>query len=223
MSARKYPKWLPPVAFVGILGIALVFSNQAPELPGGGVAISSDAEYQDAKIKMEELTKGRLQALDAGKTLSPEDLKKLREASEILDRMNLYSPLKSGLHFLSGKIHLALGEDQIASERFRQCAFVATNEIAIEPQNTLPIKLTAAEASYQLSMLLLVQRDLPGAFKAADEAVKTVPQSPNYLVARGSALNELRRPAEAKRDLLAALKLDPNNSRAKGILRLLEN
>lgn len=221
MSARKYPQWLPPIAFVAVLGLALVFSNQAPKTPTGDTPIVSDAEYLEATAKMEELSRDRLRDLDAGKTLTPDDLAKLREASDLLDRMNRYVPTKSGLHFLSGKIHFALGEDQIATERFRQCVLVAPQEVALSPAAAQEIRLTAAEANYQLSLLLLVQRDIKGAYEAANEAVKTVPNSPNYLTARASALNELRRTAEAKRDLEAALKLDPNHARAKTLLRFI--
>ena len=207
-----------PVLFVAGLLLALVLSNRTAQMPGGGEAIQSQAEYVEAQAKMEELSKGPIHALDTGKELTADDLKKLREAGEIVDRMNRYAPLVSGLYYLSGKIHFALKEDALAEDAFRQCTLVAPNQATADPAVAAAIRETAAEAAYQLSLLLLVRRDVPGAYDAANQAVSAVPQSSNYLTARASALNELRRVDEAKKDLAAALKLDPKNARAKSLL-----
>ena len=219
MSAKRFNYW--PVVFVAALGAALVASNQTPEMPGGGRAINSEAEFQDVKAKMEDLSLSRIEKLDAGKPLTPDDLKKLREASDLVDRMNAYAPIASGLFYLSGKIHFALNEDGIAVERFKQCVLLAPNEAAAKPANAQTIKLTAAEANYQLSLLLLLGRDSKGALDAANDAIGVVPNSPLYLTARASALNELRRTEEAKKDLQAALKLDPSNPRARMLLQFI--
>ncbi|RYG25403.1 hypothetical protein EON82_07235 [bacterium] len=221
MSAKKYPKWLPPVAFVGFLALALLLSNQPAPAPQGGTMITSDAEYDAAKRKMEDLSLPILQAHQTGKTLSADELKKLREAGEIVDKMILYSPVLTGLHFLSGKIHHILGEDTIAQDRFKQCTLVSANEITQHPDQKAPIEQTVAECNYQLSEIQLLRRQINEALASADAAAKAFPNSSEYLTARASALNELRRTEEAKKDLAQALKLDPSNSRARGLLRLL--
>jgi tetratricopeptide (TPR) repeat protein len=221
LSDRKYPKWLAPVAFVGFLALALLLSNQPAPAPQGGAMITNDAEYDAAKAKMEDLSLKTLQAYQAGQKLSEDDLKKLREAGEIVDKMILYSPVLTGLQFLSGKIHHVLGEDTIAADRFEQCTQVAANEIAQHPNEKTAIGQTAAECGYQLSQIQLLRGKIKEALAQADAAVKAVPNSPDYLTARASALNELRRTDEAKKDLAQALKLDPSNARARGLLRLI--
>lgn len=223
MRTRKLPAWLPPVAFVGVLGAALFLSNQTAPLPSGDVPIGNDAEYTEAMARMEGLSRDRIKAADAGETLTPDDLAKLREASRITDRMAAYAPLMASLFFISGKIHHVLGEDQVAEERFRQSALGIDKQIKAQPSDAANLTATGAEANYQLSILLLPKRDLKGALAAAEAAVKMVPQSSSYLTARASALNELRRTDEAKRDLQKALALDPANRRAAALLRLISH
>lgn len=218
MSAKKN-YW--PVLFVAGLLLALILSNRTPQMPGGGEAIQNDLDYQAAKAKMEALSLERIKAMDEGKPLSADDLKKLREAGEIVDRMNKFAPLVSGLYYLSGKIHFALKEDALAEAAFRQCTLIAPNQATADPGAASHIRETAAEAAYQLSLLLLVRRDVPGAYDAANQAVSAFPQSPNYLTARASALNELRRVDEAKKDLAMALELDPKNARAQSLLEFI--
>ena len=212
---------MPPVAFVGALGLAMFLSNQTAPLPNGDLPVTSDAEYNEAMTKMEGLSQDRIKASDAGRSLSSDDLAKLREASRLTDRMAAYAPLMASLYFISGKIHHILGEDQVAEERFRQCALGIAKQAAAQPSDAKNLVATGAEAAYQLSLLLVVRRDFRGALEAADAAVKAVPLSSNYLTARASALNELRRTAEAKQDLQKALLLDPTNRRATALLRLI--
>ena len=224
MSDRKnYPKWLAPVAFVGFLALALLLSNQPAPAPYGGTMITSDAEYEATKAKMEDLSLKRLQAYQSGQKLSEDDLKALRQAGDMVDKMILYSPVLTGLQFLSGKIHHVLGEDTIAADRFKQCTLIADNEISQHLNEKAAISQTAAECGYQLSQLQLLKGQIKEALASAEAAVKAVPNSADYLTARASALNELRRTDEAKKDLTLALKLDPSNSRARGLLRLIWN
>ena len=223
MRTRKYPAWAAPVAFVAVLGAAMFLSNQTARLPNGEAPIASDQDYTEAMTKVEDLSQDRIKAYDAGRPLTPDDLKRLREAGVLTDRMAAYAPLMASLFFLSGKIHHVLGEDTVAEERFRQCTLGIDQQAKAQSSNAANLVATGAEANYQLSMLLLVRRDLKGALAAADTAVRTVPQSSYYLTARASALNELRRTAEAKKDLQQALALDPNNRRAAALLRLISH
>ncbi len=210
------------MAFVAALAIFLIFSNQPAKLPGGGDAILTDNQYEAARIEMEKLSLNHIKAFDAGVALKPEELAEVRKAGDIIDRMAKYAPTASGLFFLSGKIHHVLGEDGLAADRYLQCTLVVPNDAAAHRATATEIKTEGAECNYQLSELLLLRREQKAAFEAADAAVKVV-RSDIYLTARGSALNELGRIDEAKKDLQEALKINPNNSRAKGLLRFIEH
>ncbi|GEM_PF-5805638 len=210
------------MAAVAVLAIAIFLSAQSPSLPNGaGAAIVDGPSFEAAREKMSGLALDRIRAYDGGAQPSPEDLKKLREGSDILDRMIQFAPAISANYFLSGKLHSILGETSIAIERYRQCAFTSVNEALLRPQDASAIKGAAAQANCELSILLLGQNDKQGAFEAADEAVQGYPDTPDFLIARASALNELRRVPEAKKDLEHALKIDPNNTKAKSLLRFI--
>jgi len=209
------------VAFVAVLALFLLLSNQPTKLVGGGDAITTENQYEAARIEMEKLSLEHIKAFDDGAKLSLADLAEVRKAGDIIDRMTKYAPLASGLFYLSGKIHHVLGEDQLAEDRYLQCTLVVPNDAAGHPNHAVEIKREGAECSYQLSELLLRRREKEGAFAAADAAVKAN-KNEVYLTARGSALNELGRIDEAKKDLREALKINPGYARAKGLLGFIE-
>lgn len=196
----------------------MLLSNRTAPLPQGGQAITGDAEYQATLTKVQDLTEPRIKAYDAGQPLTSDDKAKLREAGGLVNRMAAYNPTYSLLFFVGGKIHHILGEDDVAEQNFRQCTFNAPDNITRDPQHADAIRLTAAEAAYQLSLLMMARGDVKEGFEEADAAVKAVPQSSDYHTARASALNELRRTDEARKELATALKLNPNNTRAKSLL-----
>ena len=207
-----------------MVAVALFFSNQTAPLPQGfGAAILTDDEYERDFNQMTDLSKDRLAAYDANRPLSPDDMAKLRQAGDLVDRLDAYRPLMASFYFLSGKIHHVLGEDDIAEERFRQCVLGIDRQMADQPQNAPLLRVTGAEAAYQLSLLLINRRDFKGALEQATLAVAADPQTSRYHTARGSALNELRRTDEAKQELKTALRLDPKNSRAAGLLRFISH
>ena len=226
MSADAKPKtpfryW--PLVAIGAIALTLFFSNQTAPYTDGGQAITNDAQYQAGLTKVQGLTQAQIVAYDKGQALTADDKAKLREAQGVIDRMNAFLPRIAGLYFLSGKIHHIFGEDQVAEERFLQCTLNAPTDAAANPADAVAIRATAAEAAYQLSLLLLARRDSKGALEQADAAVEAVPQSSLYHTARGSALNELRRTEEAKRELKIALTYDPSNARAASLLRFISH
>ena len=204
-----------------ILALLLLLSNQPAPSPLGGTAITNDADYHAAELKGQDLSEAALKKYDAGETLDAKDTAKLRQAVELYDKMAMYTPAISPLFFASGKIHHILGEDAIAEERFRQAMLTFYNDAAARPQYAVGIRRTGAEASYQLALLLVQQPNKKAALEAADVAVHYVPESSAYHTIRGSILNEMRRPAEARKELNEAIRLDPTNQRATGLLKFI--
>lgn len=224
MPTNKPPRWVWPAVGVAVLAVALLLSNQTTTLPqSGSTAIMSDDEYVAAFKKADELSTSRIQAFEANQPLTADDKAKLREAGDLIDRIDAYKPQRASIFFASGQIHHILGEDDVAEERFRQCVLGTERQALDESQYAGIIRGTGAEAGYQLSLLLVNRRDFKGALEQADFAVKLDPQKAKYHTARASALNELRRTDEAKKELKIALALDPNDDRAKGLLHLLSH
>lgn len=219
---KKFPNWAPPVAFVAALALFLLLSNQPAKLPSGEEAILSDGQYETARVEMEKLSLEHIRTFDAGIKLTEKEMAEVRRAGEIIDRMTKYAPTASGLFYLSGKIHHVLGEDNLAEDRFLQCTLIVPNDVSAHPDKSGEITSEGAECNYQLSELLLLRREKQAAFEAADAATK-VTRNEVYLTARASALNELGRINEAKKDLQAALKINPTYTRAKGLLRFIEH
>ena len=135
--------------------------------------------------------------------------------------MDAYRPMMASLFFISGKVHRILGEDEVAEQMFRQCVLGIDRQTTDQPQNAVALRATGAEAAYQLSLLRFDRHDYRDALEQATIAVKAEPQSSLYHTALGSALTQLRRTEEAKKELGIALRLDPRNARAAGLLRLL--
>lgn len=203
--------------------MALILSNQTAPLPNGTAMIASNSEFATVEAKVQELTLGPIQAYDAGQKPSPADLKNLRAASDMVDRMTAFQPLASNFFFLSGKIHQILGEPQLAERGFRQCLLLYPADAESRPTERVQIVQTGAEAAYRLSLLLFSHGQIKDALQSADAAVKAFPNAPNYLVARAAALNELRRVDAAKKDLMQALALDPKNANAAALLRFISH
>lgn len=222
MRTKRLPNWAPPLAFIVALAGVLAVSNRTAPLPQGGKAILNDSDYQSGVEKMQELSENRIRSFEAGEPLTADDKAKLREAVVLLDRLNTYAPLMASLYFISGKIHHILGEDEVAEQMFRQCVLGSPAQAAAQATNAPTINATAAEAAYQLSLLLLARGDVKGALEQADYALSVVPQSSLYHTARGSALNEARRVPEAVTELRQALALDPDNARAASLLKFIQ-
>ncbi len=224
MPTRRLPRWVGPAAFVGVLAVALFLSNQTAPLPQGyGTAINDDAEYERLFVQMEGLSQSRIAAYDANKPLTTDDKEKLRQAGNLVDRLNTYRPLMASLYFISGKVHHILGEDEVAEQMFRQCVLGMDRQMADEPDKAPVLRVTGGEAAYQLSQLLYNRHDFKAALDQANLAVRAVPQDSRYHTQLGSVLNELRRTPEAKQELIKAIHLDPNNGRAVSLLRFISH
>ena len=220
MSA-KTPDWLPPVAFVAILAVALKISNQPPLSPLGGTAISSDDEYHAAETKADAMSKDLAAKYDRGGTPTEAERAKLREAVTLYDKMSAFTPAISPLFFASAKIHHILGEDDIAEEKYRQCMLTFYNDAAARPQFAKGIRITGAEASYRLATMLVKEPNKQSAFEASDVAICYIKTSSAYYNVRAEALIGLGNVKAARADLEEAIRLVPSNPEPRRLLETL--
>lgn len=115
----------------------------------------------------------------------------------------------------SGRGHFLLGKNKLAIDRLRRC-------IQLAPVDSPEGKATAAEAYYLGSKIYEAEPDYTSAEEAAKQAVKLIEISPDYWAQLASCEVQLNKLKEARSHIQEALKLDPNNTRAVGLEKLLD-
>lgn len=178
--------------------------------------IGHEGEYKIALSKAEELSKGPLAKLVNDDELSEADKQSLIGASAQFQGIINFRPHAFAPHLANGMIYRALGNLERAEQHLKQCI------VNIPATNEEVIRDTSAEAHYQLSRVYFDQEKYENALAEASAAVETSANNPNYLTARASAFAKLDQLPEAKKDLNAALALDPEHKRAKGLKKLLK-
>ncbi|MGV3618953.1 MAG: hypothetical protein ACO1SV_26805 [Fimbriimonas sp.] len=210
-------RWVGPSLAVAALVAVIVMSNRPPVGKDGLPLVNNANHYRQLVEESHKLTLKPFSTADSGQELTDEDRDDLREAVKLLDAQSSFKPELVGPYLGAGKAYALLGDDARAEERLRQ----VISNAPLYDNREVSIR-SSLEAKYALSGVRLRQGKFEEAYKLADEAVKGVPNMPNYLLARASAAMELRRLEEAHADVHAALKVDPNNVRARNMELLLK-
>ena len=209
-------KALPYIVVALVLAAIVVFSR--PGAPGAK-NISNNAQMKEAVKQVTALSGPQIEKYDLGGTLTEKDLSDLRAAIPFYRQLSQFEPNNWHPYFAMGKIYHIFGEDENAEPMFNECLKLVDQEK--NPQLIKFAHNTAVETIYQLSEIAQKKGDAQEAYRLADKAAKEVPNSPPYRTQRASALIELRRIDEAKKELAAALKLDPNYPKAITLAKFL--
>ncbi len=201
-------------AIAGLL-VVVVLSNQPAKTPEGQLLVTTSDSYNATLQKVNDLIASPFDKDRAGVSLDDTDLRKLREASPLIDSLGRYHPTNIVTFVYAGKIYQLLGDAEVAEARFKQALANEKNDLSQAGVDSV----IEAKAAY--SQLLVLSGKYAEAFKLADAAVKGHPESPSYLAARASAEVQLKDLAAANRDLDAALKLQPDFVRALRLKKLL--
>ena len=179
--------------------------------------IGSGSEYTDNLSKAEELSKAALEKYENGEELNDNDKKKLKEAMVLFKALVAFRPEGFGPYFGLAKIHQALGEPQPA-------LFYMKRFIDYAPPRPIPeVVRLLAEAHYTCGRIYEDMGEFEEANKHAWTAVKYFRKNPNYLSFLASAKLRVKKNEEAHELVDEALKLDPNNGRAKELHRMMGN
>jgi len=191
---------------LGLIVLAIVSGcGKDPEFP----VIASGSEYTDNLNKAEQLSKDALEKFENGQTLTDADKKKLKESMNLFKALVAFQPQGFGPYFGLAKIHQALGEPQPA-------LFYMKRFIEFAPPRPIPeIKRLLAEAHYTCGKIYEDMGEFEEVDVEAITAVKYFRQNPNYLSLLASARLREKKTDEAHKLVDEALKLDPNNGRAK--------
>ncbi len=220
------PSWLTPVAIFVVVGILLLLSNRPTYTEGGLVTVSSQGQYESYSAEALKLSKEPIAAVKENETLTDKQKKDLQQSADYYEAMNQFNPVAIEPYFMCGKIYRILERNDVARERFEQA--IVNAESGIRQAQTTGnanrvdvIRLTLAEARAEYSELLVQTGEFTEALNQADEAVKTVPNSADYLAARASAYIQLKKLSEAKADLGIAIQLDPKNKKVINLIALI--
>ena len=232
--------WMIAVAAVFALGAILFLSDRPVQTPSGIDLIRTPEQYRDANNKAEQFGLAVMQKADNGEKLTDADLNNLREALKYFEAMRLFMPSRVSSNFGAGRCYMILGEKQSAAERFEQ----AVVNRGYDPEKDRPdIRAIGFEAMALLSEVTLdlaseeignfnslSQANDPtgaaGAKKRADvyyqkafdfsnQAVSGVPTSARYLIDRANVLLALKKEDLAKKDILKAKAISPEDPRVK--------
>lgn len=196
--------------------VALAFTTascgKSPDIP----IIASGAEYMDRLKDAEKLSSDILARYETEGKIEEADKKKLREALVLFDGLVAFAPDNFGAYFGKGKIHEALGEPEkefAAMQKFIELA---------PPRPIEEVKVLLAEAHYVVAKSFENRKEYELAKRNAERSVKYV-RAPNYLSILASCLLRENKVQEAHTLVDEALRLDPENPRAKLLHTMLKH
>jgi len=190
--------------------------------------IRSNAEASDYLARAEALSSKLLEKVAAGDSVNDNEKDNLREAANIFKGVTAYDPTKFGPYFGEGKIRYAIGEYQTAFDLMQQAIVLAPPP---NPKPSLEVIQAVAEAHYISSRCLFFLGRYSEAVQAASLAMTMAPSSPDYMIAKASALIEDKSSDEkevkaredtAKLLVVKALGLDPQNKDALRLAKFLK-
>jgi tetratricopeptide (TPR) repeat protein len=213
--------WLWPFVFVVAIGVVFYISNRRDDAERSGTQpVRGAGDYQAVLLQATKLSEDRLIRFDKGEKLSSDDLSKLRDAAKLYEQLSGFAPTKMAPYFASGRIHLLLGEHQVAEDKFKRS--IANSAHESNSANVRKVEQLTAEAQFFLAQCLLLDENWESAVATVNQALKARPNTPNYLYVRARARIQLRDLKGAEADLSAALRVEPGNPSCRGLLRFLQ-
>lgn len=193
---------------VGLFGCGPTDGTTVPVLGNPG-------EYNKALADAESLSKIGMEKIAKDEELNADEKKNLVKAANLFEGLAAYETTNFAPHLALGMIYRGLGNLDVAERHLQQCL------LNLPGADTPDVRETAAEAHYQLARVLFDRQEFDKSLAEASTACESSPSNPNYIVARASALLQLKREEDARVELGKALALDPENRRGLGLKKLL--
>jgi len=207
-SRSTFAAFVATLLAIGLVGCGPNDGSTVPVLGNAG-------EYNKALADAESLSKIGLEKIAKDEELNADEKKNLVKAANLFEGLAAYETSNFAPHLALGMIYRGLGNLDVAERHLQQCL------LNLPGTDTPEIKETAAEAHYQLARVLFDRQEFDNSLAEASTACDSSPSNPNYIVARASALLQLKREKEARVELDKALALDPENRRGLGLKKLL--
>jgi tetratricopeptide (TPR) repeat protein len=188
--------------------------------PNGAPLITNTDQYAATLAKADEIFKEEVLKVAIDKPVPPADAERMREACKMYDSLSLFIPTRMGPYFASGRLHLMLGESEIAAREFRQAI---DNDNQPTGDTAAAAKQLKADSYYYLGVAYLNFNDFKDALDPLSKAIDLYGDRGDYRYARARVYIQLNRLPEAKRDLVVALQLDPTDEKAIGLFKFVDS
>ncbi len=198
---------------VAIIGTALVLflSNRPGKMANGLAVIESEAQYNYALEKVTKSTPTAVGKFNMGLELEQADKDAALEGAKTLDAMNAFRPDMAAGYFEAGLLYYLSGDTDTALERLNQSLVDAPlpGNLKMEGDKS-KVDAIVADCHHIISMIAFNRNDYKLAVDEANMSLAHSKPHASYYFARAQAEVQLNQIAEAKKDVAAALKLDPN-------------
>lgn len=202
-----------PLAWL-VFGLALAGCGGSRETEEP--VLRSRADYDRALQRARLLSEEPLIAFASGRSLTDAQRRDLEEALALFEAMIRFAPTRYGPYLGAGKIARALGNHERAARHLEQ------GLVLMPAQADLETAFLRAESHAELAEVLLFLGRFESAETHARRALAEAPNSSSYIAVLASVLLQKGDLVGARKQAERALELDPQNSRARGVLRLIE-
>ncbi len=200
-------------------------------MPNGMPVIESDTQYSDALEHVSQITSTPVGKFNQWIDLDQADKDTARQGAEIFDTMDAYRPDMAAGYFEAGLLYYIAGDSDTALNRLNQSLEDAPLPGNLKMEgDKLKVEAIVADCHHMISMILFDRHDYKTAADEASLAIQHMSTHPssfvaaaNYFVARARAEVQLNQNPAAKKDLAAALKLDPTNAMALRVSKFLSH
>lgn len=224
------PRWLVPIAVLGVFVGLLALSNREPTIDGVPMISTADQYNRLSQETQAWLAEPLLRA-DGGGELTEEDRATLNRGVPVFRALADFSPTEMTPFFVLGKLYQNLGRAQQAEESSRQAIYNGEVQLTAaknsnDAKRISEVQTLLNESRHVHAQALFELKEYEESFRD----MKTILQDGNpqsqdvsrYLVTAARALIQMGDIPAAKASLQDALKRDANNSRAREMLKLLE-
>lgn len=201
---------IPVVAVIGV-ALVLFLSNRPARMPNGMPVIESEEQYNYALQKVTQSTPTAVGKFNVGLDLDQKDKDVCLEGAKTFDTMNAFRPDMAAGYFEAGLLYYLGGDTDSALSRLDQCLANADQPFNLKTEkDKAAVDAVVADCHHMLSLVAFDRHDYQTALQEANAAFAKVKPRPGYYVARARAEIQLNKNSEARKDVSAALKLDPS-------------
>lgn len=191
-----------------------LMEKPTPPDPLAAIHITTDAGYNEANKEAYEFGQVVFPKLASNEALTETDIDYLEKMIRLYDGMIAYRPGNPLPNLTAGESFLILRKYPEAAQRLRQ--FLVSTEGATDPK----MKIAQGDAHFLLSQTLFAQKTYQDSLKEINDALAIDGKVSDYWTQKASVLLQLEQFHQSIDAAKTALKLNPQDGHAKGIIAI---